>query len=308
MSTRLVATLAGTLALAVLAGCAGPGRTPLRILYTGSLNGNLDGCTCRYVPRAGLVKVAAWLRSSPGRRDALLVDAGDLLAADPDQQLAYEMVEAFRELGYDAVAVGDQDIRGGIEPLHAFAQRIPLLADNVAFADDPVLEGTFPPGELVIRRAGWTVGVFSLLDPGALGPNDDGEASPVAVASPEAAARETVDRFTRRRVDLTVLLYHGRRSAAEDLSRAVPGIDVLIFAHEQELVAPVHVGRTIVASPGEEGNRVGILEIAKRDGLVAIAGSGFHELHYLGDPDDPGVRARIVRYLRTFQPLTVMPP
>ena len=59
---------------------AASGASGLTVLYTSSLNGNLDGCACRSQPRAGLATRAAWLRALPGRDAAVLVEAGNVLA------------------------------------------------------------------------------------------------------------------------------------------------------------------------------------------------------------------------------------
>lgn len=66
----------------------GDGEVTLTILYSSSLNGNLDGCDCKGHPRGGLVKRAAWLRELENPEQALLVDAGDPLEPYPDQALA----------------------------------------------------------------------------------------------------------------------------------------------------------------------------------------------------------------------------
>ena len=89
----------------------GKGEGNLTILYSSSLNGNLDGCDCKGHSRAGLVKRAAWLRALEHPEQTLLVDAGDLLEPYPDKELAEAIFDTYLELGYAAIAVGDQEFR-----------------------------------------------------------------------------------------------------------------------------------------------------------------------------------------------------
>ncbi|MCK5568093.1 MAG: hypothetical protein KAJ15_00140, partial [Spirochaetes bacterium] len=75
----------------------GKNVSSIKIMYTSSLNGNLDGCPCRTDPKAGLVKRAAFLRSITDRSDVILVDTGDILDSYPDEPLAEEIFKIYDE-------------------------------------------------------------------------------------------------------------------------------------------------------------------------------------------------------------------
>ena len=67
---RFCPRAASFLAAALLWLAALSPAAALTVLYSASLNGNLDGCDCRSHPRAGLAARAAWLRNDslePGR-------------------------------------------------------------------------------------------------------------------------------------------------------------------------------------------------------------------------------------------------
>lgn len=127
-------TLLPALAIVLLtSGCA---RSEGLLWYSASLDGNFNGRTCVSRPRASLVKRAAFRRTAPDRARARLVDAGDLFGARSDDRLAAELLETCDELGYDAIAVGDQELSLGGTPLPAYAGRFPLAAHNLSLRPD----------------------------------------------------------------------------------------------------------------------------------------------------------------------------
>ena len=111
----------------------GEDERTITILYSSSLNGNLDGCDCKGHPRGGLVKRAAWLRTPDQPERILLVDAGDLLDPYPDPDLATAIFDTYLELGYTAIALGDQEFANGLESLLEYSSRFRLFS----WQDDP---------------------------------------------------------------------------------------------------------------------------------------------------------------------------
>ncbi len=260
------------------------GERRLTLLYTGALSGNLDGCTCERTPTAGLVKRAAWLKASRPPGPGLLVDAGDILDEAPDPDLSREILEVYRELGYDAVAMGDQELAEGMKALAGYRRKFPfLVSDNLPVPGAPA------PAPRVVERGGVRVGIIALDEPGLFDP-----ATGVAPAAP--AAREMVRRCRQARADLVLLLYHGTRDGLADLLAECEGIDVAIYTHEGRLEPPDRVGATLVASPGEEGNHLGILTLTLSGGKIGRFDGRVRTFTFRRDPDDPGVRRRIERY------------
>jgi 2',3'-cyclic-nucleotide 2'-phosphodiesterase (5'-nucleotidase family) len=299
-SARTWPRAARRLAGALLCLAALSPASALTVLYSSSLNGNLDGCDCKGTPRAGLAARAAWLKGYPERAAALLVDAGDILEAEPDPELAREVLEAYAALGYDAVAVGDQEFSCGVAQLASWRGRFPLRSHNLMLCqEDRCLYFDLEP--LVLDKGGETVGVLALLDPGvfALYPAEVRES--LKLTPPAQAASPLVSALRARGVDWVVVLYHGTLEQAERLARQVPGIDLLVVGHEQRLVQPRRVNDTLLVSPGEEGNRIGLLTL-RRDARRRVRSA--HEFRYFRfgmDPRDPEILARLERYRRALR-------
>jgi 2',3'-cyclic-nucleotide 2'-phosphodiesterase/3'-nucleotidase len=293
----VVATAILLTALPVESFAGGRQEAELRILYTSSLNGNLDGCACGSTPRAGLVKRAAYLRAHRRVGD-LLVDVGDVFDVTPDALLSRHILETYAELGYAAIAVGDQDFSSGIEALIHLRERSPLLCNNLAIRGQDGTETAFSDEPLLVNVADVTVGIAAVLDREVFLLYPQTLKNRLVLRDPAETVRRVVGDLRSRGVACVILLYHGTVESGLKVVSEVDGIDVMIVGHEQRLVAPRRVGSTIVASPGEEGNRVGLisLRIDPREGGVRGFTSEVVELSYLSDPDDPAVRARIDSY------------
>lgn len=284
----------------LLCGVLGWPQASVTLLYTASLNGNLDGCHCRSQPRAGLARRAAWLRAAPEAHDALLVDCGDVLSVEPDELLAAAVLDTYAELGYAALAVGDQELSEGVPRLLSYAERhakdLVLLGNNLQLCPDERTCVLLSPRPHVVERRGVNIGLFALVDPQVFRLVPPPLASRVKASDPQAAAEVAVRALREAGAKVVVGLYHGPYESALALTRRVKGVDVLLVGHEQRLIDARRSGQTIVASPGEEGNRVGILELAiDRQGRIAFQ-NRFRLLDYENDPDDPVVRERIFAY------------
>jgi 2',3'-cyclic-nucleotide 2'-phosphodiesterase (5'-nucleotidase family) len=268
----------------------------ITLYYSASLNGNLDGCVCQTHPRAGLVKRAAFLRSLPDPSTSLLLELGDIFDTQPDPDLERHILDVYRELGYTAIAVGDQELAGAADARLNPRDELPLLCGNLTVRPQGAAAVPFSAQPLILERGGMRIGIFALLDPEALRSLPRPARERLQVEPPEAAAVRIREGLAGRQVALAILLYHGPYERARRLLRRVPGIDVLLVGHEQRLIEAHPEGRSVVASPGEEGNHLGILHLSP-DPAGKLAWTGeLRSFRYAADPDDPAVRKRIQQY------------
>ena len=279
----------------------GDRESTLTILYSSSLNGNLDGCECKGQPRSGLVKRAAWLRALEQPEQILLVDGGDLLDPYPDPELATAIFDTYLELDYTAIALGDQEFANGVESLLEYRQRYPLMAHNLTICPDENRCIFFSTTPQIVEKAGLRIGLFALIDPQVFTLYPTQLKTKLKIQDPKTAARNQLAYLDEQGVEITVLLYHGPYQSAKQLAEAVAGADVLILAHEQRLIEPRRVGDTIIASPGEDGNRLGILTLEVLAGGRIEYGNTFHLFSWQNDPDDPAVRRRINEYKKRLR-------
>jgi 2',3'-cyclic-nucleotide 2'-phosphodiesterase (5'-nucleotidase family) len=237
---------------------------------------------------------AAWLKALPERRDALIVDSGDILAGTGDPVRSREILEVCAELGYDAIAIGGREIADGIEVLPDYRDRFKLFCQNLAICSSQHCL-FLTPEPFLIEKAGEKIGLIALLNPHALAAYPKQATQDAKLVPPDLLAGSLVDQLDGQGAEWVILLYHGPVKEAEMLARKVHGIHLIVIAGEPKLLPPRKVGGTLLVSPGEGGNRVGILEL-NRDGHGRIRYSHRFQVFRDGiDPADPEVLKRIER-------------
>jgi 2',3'-cyclic-nucleotide 2'-phosphodiesterase (5'-nucleotidase family) len=257
----------------------------LTIYYTASLRGNLDGCSCEHSPAAGLVKRAVFQRAVD--RASLVLDAGDILEAVADPDLAREILAVYRELGYAAVGVGETELAAGPDALARYARRFPFLAHNLSIRGAPL-----SAKPLLVQRAGTLIGIIGVTDPDLTAATTKW----ISTEEPAGAVHRLAARCRREGARLVIVLYHGPDEKARALAERSPEVDLILFGHQGWIVPPQKAGSVLIASPGELGNRVGVLTL--RLGPAGIEGFEHRQFvfSYEKDPDDPSVRKRVRAY------------
>lgn len=270
------------------------GEETLTVYYTASLNGNLDGCECKGQPRSGLVKTGYFL----DRRDksrSILLEIGDFFDVREDKLLADYILTSYDELGYTVIGVGDQEFSNGLEALNSYGETYPFLCNNLSVDNGKGLQ-LYSPLPVIIEREGLSIGVFALIDPDVFYFYPDEITSNILVEDPEEAAAGLVAELEGSRVDIIIGIYHGALEAAQEIARKVPGIDVFLAGHEQRLYDAQETAGTIIVSPGENGNRVGMLELTIRRRSVQKYENSFRYFEYKTAPDLPSIRKKIQDY------------
>jgi 2',3'-cyclic-nucleotide 2'-phosphodiesterase (5'-nucleotidase family) len=106
----------------------------LRILYTSSLNGNLDGCTCKVNPISGLVKRGYWIEEYRNKYpNVIIVDTGDSISDARDLKKAKAIYESFSLLKYDAYLPGESDFSIGVQNFFENSKNTNLLGTNFVY-------------------------------------------------------------------------------------------------------------------------------------------------------------------------------
>jgi len=264
----------------------------LEIFYTASLNGNLDGCDCKAVPRAGLVRTASFIR----QRDpsSLFFDLGDSFDVYPDEHLHTAIQSAYLSLHLDGAALGDQDFIEGVDWIKNSSH--PYLAHNLRIDGDEV-----SPQFKRFSTAGIEVGVGAVIDPGVFYFSADKIKERLIIADPIATAMALLQDMDTAGIDVKVLLYHGSLERARDIMTTQTGWDIILVGHEQRLESQISAdGRRFLGSPGDNGNRVGVVKITVAEGRIESLHSRFSHFSYWEDPKDPHINGILEEYRRSL--------
>jgi 2',3'-cyclic-nucleotide 2'-phosphodiesterase/3'-nucleotidase len=214
------------------------------------------------------------VKSIRAEGQVLLLDSGDTINGSPTQVLAFAgivgdgrdpMVKAMNALRYDAMALGNHEFDYGLDRLEKSRReaRFPWLAANVERQDG---KPAFDP--YVVREIGGVrVGILGLVVaqvPYWLGPK--------VAALRFRDTVETTRRFVpvlrgKERCDVVIVLTHDGIDRGDEpppgglagnqagrIAREVPGIDLVLTGHTQQIIAPYREGNAWISQPGEYGN------------------------------------------------------
>jgi 2',3'-cyclic-nucleotide 2'-phosphodiesterase (5'-nucleotidase family) len=196
-------------------------------------------------------------RSKDVGGSVLLVDAGNLLFKQADKTTGQERLGAaaissiFRQMSYDAVAVGPLDLAAGSDFL-AGEGALPWLSANLRDRNNKPLF----PGEAIITRGGLTIGIIGLS--GGIDPRDQSyQLIDWRQILPNTLAR------LQSSCDLLVVLSTLSGDDNRELLRLFPEVHVLLTADRQKgNVAPMLDHRTVTAQAADRGQYLGILDLS----------------------------------------------
>jgi len=257
-----------------------PTATPVRetkitILHTNDTHGHLDAFRIAEFPDpvGGVARRATLIaqirKETP---NVLLVDGGDvhqgILIADtykgePD-------IKFMNAMGYDAMGLGNHDTDYGwaIFQARKDAAKFPILSANL------VISATNKPAltPYVIKQ----IGDVKIALTSFAGPDFKSLVKPANIPDmkfedPIVSAKALVPEL-RKQADLVVVLGHELVNDDKKLAEAVPGIDIIIGAHEHaRLNEIVKVGNTMLVEAWQFGAFLGRLDLTLRAGKIVDA-------------------------------------
>ncbi len=255
------------------------------------------------VQLGGLYKKATYLekiRKSPV--GLVVVDSGDIFNEDeaiPEnvQQSARlkadVIAQIFKEIGVDAVNIGELDLALGVDYLKEIQKKYDFPFVSANLVDDkgaPI----FKP--YVIKKVNdKNIGIF-----GVIGDTSEMAAKvseitkdAVTIQDPLKAAETIVKELTGK-VDYMVALTHQGTNRDWVIARRIKGIDLVVGGHDkQKTKEPFEADKTLIVQAGEKGQYQGLLEVTM-DGTKTAQNS----LTPFGDDiaNDPKIKAMITAY------------
>ncbi|MER5788634.1 5'-nucleotidase C-terminal domain-containing protein [Streptomyces sp. NPDC001980] len=272
-----------------------PRRYSLTVMGTTDLHGHVFNWDyfkdAEYSDKAGnamgLARISTLVdqvRKAKGRRNTLLLDAGDTIQGTPltyyyakvDPITAkggpvHPMAQAMNAIGYDAAALGNHEFNYGIETLRRFEDQLdfPLLGANAV--DAKTLRPAFPPYFIkkfhVPGAPPVKVAVLGLTNPGIAIWDKAYVQGKLAFPGLEEQAAKWVPKLKAMGADVVVVSAHSGSSgtssygdqvpyvenAAANVARQVPGIDAILVGHAHVEIPELKVvneatGKAVVLS------------------------------------------------------------
>lgn len=189
----------------------------------------------------------------------LVLDAGNSLVGDRDPAVRTEgqsSIEIMNQMGYDAIALGPQDLELGAG----------ILRQRIAEAEFPVLSANAIDVEVGSRFAeSSTIVEVGQQKVGIVGISGRPASEKIQVHDPLRAAKVAVFQLTDT-ADVIVVLSNAGESTNRSIASQVPEVDLVIGAAGRVTTRPVETGNGLlvqadIASPGHAGRFVGVADL-----------------------------------------------
>ena len=254
----------------------------ISIYFTGSLRGNLSGCECSVKPNSGLVRRFSSLNKLFDKKRDILLDTGDMLGFNDNEEKSSYILKVFHRQGYDAVVPGYQDITHPTGLVKKNRQAIPY----VGVADISRIKKS-----ILIEKSGFKIGIIGFISPkvfrfSSRSPGEFGIKYNIDYIAAES-------RFLRKKgADFVILLAHVPRTIAVEMSRMTE-LDAVIAGNDQfqpKSKADILVnGKYVLSAGGDDGEFIGKMVLEKKNGSVGVLNSELFAVNKLNPGSDPEI-------------------
>ncbi len=262
LNTPLLRTIVYVVFSGIILFAAVP-RTAITFLFTNSTNGYLEDCHCPSTPYGGVVRRATYINTIRAQqRNTVLIDSGDIINPSSDTLKAETLFRSYVYMGYDAIALGDQEFTFGIDWFMEHTNNLPFICANVYRKTETGLHQLVQP--YIIKKIGGMriafigligTNVFAFFNP-AIKPEIEQQ---LLIRNPEQTIRSLIQTLNTQ-ADIIVAVTHQGMEADKQLAKNVSGIDLIIGGHDQTLTElPVKCKKTRIVQCGKNGEHIGKL-------------------------------------------------
>ncbi|RPI06358.1 MAG: LysM peptidoglycan-binding domain-containing protein [Ignavibacteriae bacterium] len=274
---------------------------PVSILYTANNNGYLENCECPGNPLGGLdrrVKLMQQLQMNSSTI-CLLLDGGDFLSSVGFPEKDDFVLEAYGNMRYDVLALGDQEFANGYSYVvgNLLKRSLPLVSASIEIKGVP---NTAIKKYVIKDIQGIRFGITSVIsdEPFELMPKD--KIQDLKIADVRSCLNNVLKEL-RQKSDIVILLSHLGYSKDSKCAKESDAPDIIIGAHSQTLLQePEHQGSSILVHSGKNGEHLGQLDILVDKTTKRIVKYSGQPIPILKDMEiDTAMKSLINRY-KTF--------
>ena len=237
--------------------------------------------------------------------NVLLLDAGNTLFGNrplAKQTQGQAIVEAMNLLGYDAMVLGSEDFRLGLDVLRQRMEEaeFPILSANVVISGTDQL---FATPYVIKEIADHKVAIIGLTNQEAASaagtvPAGTARCGDIVVLDPLETLKDVMDEVSEE-ADVVIVLSHLGAEANFQLPSQAQGIDLIVGGYSRDVLRPPlwnEASGTVIAQAGYQGQRIGVVSL-EMDSQGKVAGHE-GEVVVLTDEfaDDPEMRAFLDQY------------
>jgi len=186
------------------------------------------------------------------------------------------MLSIMRLIGYDAVTIGEAELRRGVDYIKDAAARggLAVVSANLYSAGESRVR---PFAPYVLKKVGKTrYGIIGVLGKEERGANFSQyvwldpqmmEKEKLVVTDPIVAIKEVLPEV-RKRSDVVVVLAHTGIERAKEIATLIPGVDVVVSGHGPNSLAEPEKPGAVIVMCGQRSDKVGTLRLVSDKGEI----------------------------------------
>ena len=232
----------------------------ITILASGETHAMLEACDCLDGPAGGMPKRSQIINGLRKEREILLFDAGgfsgggiydyNIEGRPRDSIRTLLAVTAMAAIGYDAVALGDEELQYRVKWLVAAAKKagLPLVSANCRYTSGDYVTKPYR----VIKKGKVSFGITAVTTQENLFPLD----KDVEVKDPAESLQLIWKKLTEKS-DYQILLSHLGEEKTLELAGLFSDCDVIVNGHRKTSIQPVvTIGKQIMMQFGFQGKNL----------------------------------------------------
>jgi len=250
-----------TYAASSSAGLPGDKFIELSIIHTNDTHGNFQEI---WKNGRSDVSTIASLKNEIMKKNEnnqiLLLDAGDIMNHQPNLELMASDLEAMSKSGYDAVALGNHDVKIGLYKLNQLSQKLnlPVVCANLVYKDTN--DYVFKP-YIIKDIGGVKIGILGFTTPETIESMNSEDSSKVTILKPEKAYSIIIDKF-KSECDVRIVLSHLGTDEDMRLAKTHQKLSIIVGGHTPDAVKePEFIESSAVVNTGKFGINVGRLNV-----------------------------------------------
>jgi hypothetical protein len=237
-----------------------PDSVGVTVVVSGETHAMLLPCDCPNDPGGGLAERASALKKFGSANELLLLDAGGFAAGGIyddytggraiDSQRTLATLRAMGSMGYDAAAIGDDELQFGGAWLAAAAASggVPLVSANCFLSDKKPLA----PLYRIVVKNGIRFAITAVAAQERLFPRDES----CTIAPPVASVRKIWKRMTDSS-DCQIILSHLGEELTQALADTFPHCAIMVNGHRKTSQSPaITKGSTLIMQFGYQGKKL----------------------------------------------------
>ncbi|MEK6714732.1 MAG: hypothetical protein AABY43_01635 [Candidatus Omnitrophota bacterium] len=240
------------------------------ILYTGETHSTLYPCECPSGLNGGVSARATKVKEiRKEEANVLLVDSGGVFAGglldensqnvDLDKKRTLINLDAVKIMGYDAIAVGDEEFNFGEDFLKNSTKEknIPFISANIE--SDYLLP-------FLLKQAGNSkIGILALT-----APEIKNKLADIKYIEPKEALEKNIQALRAKGADIIIVLSHLGEEEDLNLIKRVEGVDILVCGHRlvNDPNPQAKIANTIILRPAWQGRKLGRIDLTIDKGKI----------------------------------------